>query len=136
MLISITSNNIIEKVYLKDLSNVQHNIELGKDQPLDSGWYELCVEYVDTSIEIEDISINGSSIGQFIYTGYCTDGQGQIHQNENGQGDRARSRRHHRHPYRDLLLLLLPDWPGLSRQQEQGQDRERVQKARGRGQKR
>ena len=80
MLISITSNNIIEKVYLKDLSNVQHNIKLGKDQPLDSGRYVLCVEYVDTSIEIEDISINGSSIGQFIYTGYCTDSQGQIHQ--------------------------------------------------------
>jgi hypothetical protein len=80
MKLSVISDSLLQKFYLKDLSNNILDIDLDTDQNLKSGWYELCIEYVDTKIEISDILINDSSISHMIYTGYYTDGNGTIHQ--------------------------------------------------------
>jgi hypothetical protein len=80
MKLSVTSDNPLQNFYLKDLSNNTFQISLDTEQNIPHGWYELCVEYVDTKIEISDIQINGDSIKHMIYTGYCTDGNGTVHQ--------------------------------------------------------
>jgi len=80
MKLSVTSDNPLQNFYLKDLSNNTFQILLDTEQNIPRGWYELCVEYVDTKIEISDIQINGDSIKHMIYTGYCTDGNGTVHQ--------------------------------------------------------
>lgn len=80
MKLSVASSSPLQKFYLRDLNNNEFDIALDTDQHIASGWYELCVEYVDTKIEITDILINDSSIKYMIYTGYYTDGNGVQHQ--------------------------------------------------------
>jgi hypothetical protein len=80
MKLSVTSNSPLQKFYLEDLHNNKFDIMLDTEQNIPYGWYELCVEYVDTKIEISDIKINDCSINYMIYTGYYTDGNGKVHQ--------------------------------------------------------
>jgi len=80
MKLSVTSSSPLQKFYLKDLHNNKFDIVLDTEQSIPHGWYELCVEYVDTKIEITDILINNASIKHIIYTGFCTDNQGTVHQ--------------------------------------------------------
>ena len=80
MKLSVTSNSPLQKFYLQDLHNNKFDIMLDTEQNIPYGWYELCVEYVDTKIEISDIKINDCSINHMIYTGYYTDGNGTVHQ--------------------------------------------------------
>jgi len=80
MKISVTSDNPLQHYYLKDINNTVYSINLNTEQNIPDGWYEFCVEYVDTKTEITDIEINGSSIGYMLYTGYCTTYDGKRHQ--------------------------------------------------------
>lgn len=80
MKISITSSHPVQKYYLQALDYKTINFHLDKEFEVETGWYELKVEYVDTKIEIQDIKINDTSIREIIYTGYYTDGSGKIHQ--------------------------------------------------------
>ena len=80
MKLSVTSDNPLQNFYLKDLSNNTFQILLDTEQNIPHGWYELCIEYVNTKVEISDIQINGDSIKHMIYTGYCTDSNGTVHQ--------------------------------------------------------
>jgi len=80
MKLSVTSSSPLQKFYLKDLHNNKFDIVLDTEQQIPYGWYELCVEYVDTKIEISDIKINDDSIKHMIYTGYYTDGNNIVHQ--------------------------------------------------------
>ena len=58
MKLSVTSNSPLQKFYLQDLHNNKFDITLDTEQHIPHGWYEICVEYVDTKIEISDIKIN------------------------------------------------------------------------------
>ena len=80
MKISIISDKPVQKYRLQALDYETYNFPLDKEFELAAGWYELQIAYVDTKIEIQDIKINDSSIREFIYTGYYTDGSGKIHQ--------------------------------------------------------
>jgi len=79
MKLSINSTKKIKKFYLKDLNDKIHYIELDKNQKLPKGWYELNIFYVDERIKIKDISINGASLREFIYTGFTVDSTGYRH---------------------------------------------------------
>jgi hypothetical protein len=80
MKISIISDKPIQKYQLQALDYETHDFPLDKEFELAPGWYELQIAYVDTKIEIQDIKINDSSLREFLYTGYYTDGSGKIHQ--------------------------------------------------------
>jgi len=80
MILSVTSDNPLQRYYLKDLNNTEYQVQLDTWQNLPTGWYEFIVEYVDTKIEITDIKINQASIEHMLYTGYVTDGSGNLHQ--------------------------------------------------------
>ena len=80
MKISIASDKPVQNSYLKSLDYQIHDFTLDKEFDIQPGWYELMVEYVDTKIEIQDILVDGSSLREFIYTGYYTDGNGTVHQ--------------------------------------------------------
>ena len=80
MKISIISNKPAQKYCLQALDYKTINFQLDKEFDIETGWYELRVEYIDAKIEIQDIKINDTSIKEIIYTGYYTDGSGKIHQ--------------------------------------------------------
>lgn len=80
MKLSVTSDFPLQNYYLKDLNQKVYYLDLDIEQNIPDGWYELCVEYVNTKIEITDIEINGSSIGHMLYTGFCTTKNGVRHQ--------------------------------------------------------
>ena len=80
MKLSIVSTEELQSFYLKDLNDKIFNIELDKEQNIPEGWYELVIPYVDKKVEISDISINGNSIKELIYTGFYTDGNDTVHQ--------------------------------------------------------
>jgi hypothetical protein len=80
MKLSIKSTETIQKFFLKDLNGKNFNIELDSEQNIPEGWYELSLPYVDKHNEITDILINNDSLKHLLYTGYYTDGKGQVHQ--------------------------------------------------------
>jgi len=71
--LSIKSNVTLKKYYLKTLSDIQINFELDKKFDLETGWYNLIIEYTGEKIDIEDILINGESLSHYIYTGFFTE---------------------------------------------------------------
>tara|TARA_A100001015_G_scaffold285391_1_gene352847 strand:+ start:403 stop:1377 length:975 start_codon:yes stop_codon:yes gene_type:complete len=80
MKISITSDFPVQKYRLQDLNYKEYEFEIDKHFEIPDGWYELIVDFVDTKIEITDIKINDGSLKHLIYTGFYTDGKGNIHQ--------------------------------------------------------
>ena len=82
MIIGIKSDKPVQTVYLKDLYGERHDIQANKRYDNFSGWYELCIEnwQDNTTIEIEDISIDLLSLGQLMYTGCTTNNEGKIQQ--------------------------------------------------------
>ena len=96
MKVTIVSDKPVQKCYLQSLDYKKHNFPLGKDFELAQGWYELRIEYVDTKIDIQDIKINDFSIGYMIYTGFYTDGAGEIHSPGNAVWDIGGLRLHGR----------------------------------------
>lgn len=80
MQITVTSDNPLNQIYLKDLTHKKINISQNANIDIPHGWYELCVEYNGQKTEIQDILINDISIEYLIYTGYYKDGNGNIHQ--------------------------------------------------------
>ena len=87
MKIAITSDQALQSYHLRDLNGNKYEFQLDKDFELAHGWYELRVDYVDTKIELSDIKINDSSIGYMMYTGFYTDGLGEIHSPGNAVWD-------------------------------------------------
>jgi len=78
MKLSVSSNKPLQKFYLKNLNNEVFDILLDTEQSIPYGWYELCIEYVDTEVEILDILVNNASINHMLYTGYVTDRHGNL----------------------------------------------------------
>ncbi len=80
MIISVSSQHTITKVYALDLYDRSHHIELDNESRLENGWYQLNFPYTGQKNEITDIKINGESIGNTLYTGFYVDGHGNTHQ--------------------------------------------------------
>jgi len=73
MLIDVLSNKPLQTFYLKDLLDNRINFDINKEFNIPTGWYNLIIEYTGDSTSVDDIIINGQTIGYYIYTGFFTD---------------------------------------------------------------
>ncbi len=71
--LSIDASVELQHYYLKNLSDEQIDFVSDKDFELQTGWYNLIVEYHGEKVEITDVKINGGSIGDLLYTGFFTE---------------------------------------------------------------
>lgn len=73
LLLTIHANKKLEKYYLKSINDSIVHFTSGTSFSIQPGWYNLIVEYQGEKVDIEDITINGESLGHFIYTGFFTE---------------------------------------------------------------
>ena len=71
--LSIDANVELKNYYLEGVDNKKINFVSGVAFPIQTGWYNLIVQYHGEKVEITDVKINGASIGHFLYTGFFTE---------------------------------------------------------------
>jgi hypothetical protein len=68
----ITKNPMVD-YYLEDLSDNKIYFTNGEDISVPPGWYNFILKYTSEHNEIEDIKINGETIGHYLHTGFFTE---------------------------------------------------------------
>jgi len=73
MLLTIDTNVELENYYLKSLRGEKISFVSNTAFDIETGWYNLIIEFHGEKIDITDITINGGSIGNYLHTGFFTE---------------------------------------------------------------